>query len=210
MISSIMICCLSVDTVKVIFDSLGQLSTLIVAVVGFITAIVVAKITGGLELKRMLCLKRLEAYEVAMRQLWHLITVYENILAAMAAINLDEDNSTIREKIELVLVHFVQLGELMKKNDDLAQIMFYSDLPTHDLIQVSKEVPRFVKMLKEVDVKLSEPMISENLVIIETKIKDGTNRLAPLIHQELNHLYNINVKLKNDVWMDKRLKFLFK
>ena len=68
----------SVNCVKTVLDSVGQLSTLIVAIVGFITAMIVAKVTSGLELKRALCLKRVEAYELATRQLWQLITVYEN------------------------------------------------------------------------------------------------------------------------------------
>lgn len=202
-------CAIDVNDLKVIIDSLGQLSTLIVAIMGFITAIVVAKVTSGQELKRVLCLKRVETYEAATRQLWQLITVYENILGTMAATNLDDDSSTIREKIESMLLYFLQLGETLKKNGDLAQIAFYSNFPTHDVIQVSKEAPKFMKMLKEVSVLLSDQNATINLEQIEAKVKNSINRFAPLIQEELGHMYDLDVKLKKDIRQDKRLKFLF-
>lgn len=200
----------SVNCVKTVLDSVGQLSTLIVAIVGFITAMIVAKVTSGLELKRALCLKRVEAYELATRQLWQLITVYENILGSMAAINLDDDSSAIQEKIGLMLILFTQLGELTLKNSDLAQIMFYSDLPAHDVIQVSKEASKFVKVIKEIDAILRNPTTKENLELAESKIKNAINRLAPLIQQDLKHLYCYDDKLKKEIRQDKRVKHLFK
>ena len=175
---------------------------------GFITAIVVAKVTSGQELKRALCIKRVEIYAAATRQLRQLITVYENILGTMAATNIDDDSSTIREKIESMLLYFLQLGETLKTNGDLAQIAFYSNLPTHDMIQVSKEAPRFMKMLKEVSVQLSDQNAAVNLEQIEVKVKDSINRFAPLIQEELNHFYNLDAKLKRDIRQDKRLKSL--
>ena len=203
-------CTINVNDVKVIIDSLGQLSTLIVAIMGFITAIVVAKVTSGQELKRALCLKRVETYEAATRQLWQLITVYENILGTMAATNIDDDSSTIREKIETMLLYFLQLGETLKANGDLAQIAFYSNLPTHDMIQVSKEAPKFMKTLKDVSVQLSDQNAAVNLGQIEARVKDSISRFAPLIQEELNHFYDLDAKLKKDVRQDKRLEFLFK
>ena len=203
-------CAIDVNDIKVIIDSLGQLSTLIVAIMGFMTAIVVAMVTSGQELKRVLCLKRMETYEAATRQLWQLITVYENILGTMAATNIDDDSSTIREKIETLLLYFLQLGETLKKNGDLAQIAFYSDLPTHDMIHVSKEAPKFMKMLKEVSAQLSDQNATVSLEQIEARVKDSINRFAPLIQEELKHFYDLDAKLKKDVRQDKRLKFLFK
>lgn len=202
-------CAIDVDNVKAVIDSLRQLSTLIVAIMGFVTAIVVAKVTSGQELKRTLCLKRVETYEMATRQLWQVITVYENILGTMAATNIDDDSSTIREKIESMLLYFLQLGEALKKNGDLAQTAFYSDLLTHDMIQVSKETPKLMKMLKEVSVQLSDQNAAVNLEQIEAKVKNSINRFAPLIQEELNHFYNLDAKLKRDIRQDKRLKFLF-
>jgi gas vesicle protein len=206
---ALLACAINVSDPKVIIDSLGQLSTLIVAIMGFVTAIVVAKVTSGQELKRALCLKRMETYEVATRQLWQLITVYESILATMAATNIDDDSSTIREKIETMLLYFLQLGETIKKNGDLAQIAFYLNLPTHDLIQASKETPKFMKMLKEVSIQLSDKNAAMSLEQIAARVKNSINRFAPLIQEELNHFYNLDAKLKKDIRQDKRLKFLF-
>ena len=127
----------------------------------------------------------------------------------MAATNLDNDSSTIREKIETMLLYFLQLSETLKKNGDLAQIAFYSKLPTHDMLQVSKEAPRFMRMLKEVSVQLSGQNVAVNLEQIEARVKGSINRFAPLIQEELNHMYDLDAKLKKDVRQDKRLKFLF-
>ena len=62
MLSVQIACTIDMNDIKAVIDSLGQLSTLIVAVMGFITAIVVAKVTSGQELKRTLCIKRVETY----------------------------------------------------------------------------------------------------------------------------------------------------
>ena len=203
MITIQLACSLNLNAVKAILDSVEQLSTMIVAIVGFITAVIVAKVTSGLGLRRALCLKRVEAYELATRQLWQLITVSENILGSMAAINLDDDNSSIQEKIGLMLILFAQLGELISKNGDLAQIMFYSNLAAHDVIQVSKEASKFVRDLKEIDAILRNPTTKENLERVENKMKNAINGLAPLIQQELKHLYCYDDKLKKEIRQDK-------
>ena len=51
-----MIAC-SMEIIRAVVDSLEQLSTVIVAIMGFVTAMVVAKVTSGLELKKALCLQ---------------------------------------------------------------------------------------------------------------------------------------------------------
>ena len=102
-------CSMNLEALKTILDWLGQQSAVIVALVGFVTAIIVAKITSGLELKKMLCLKRVDAYEVARCQLMRMTNTYENILACMAAIAQDKDSATIVEKIAVLLAFFIQL-----------------------------------------------------------------------------------------------------
>ena len=76
-------------------------------------------------------------------------------------------------------------------------------------ISVSKEAPRFMRMLKEVSVQLSGQNVAVNLEQIEARVKGSINRFAPLIQEELNHMYDLDAKLKKDVRQDKRLKFLF-
>ena len=50
-------CSINMEALKMVLDWLGQQSAVLVALVGFVAAIIVAKITSGLELKKMLCLK---------------------------------------------------------------------------------------------------------------------------------------------------------
>ena len=66
-----------------------------------------------------------------------------------------------------------------------------------------------MKMLKEVSVQLSDQNAAVNFEQIEAKVKNSTNRFAPLIQEELNHFYDFDAKLKRDIRKDKRLKFLF-
>ena len=102
-------CSTNIEILKIILDWLGQQSTVIVAIIGFATAIMVAKITSGLELNKALCLKRVEAYEAARCQLMRMTNIYEVILGHMAAICHDIDSKTIGDKIVLLLSQFMEL-----------------------------------------------------------------------------------------------------
>lgn len=202
-------CSINMEALTTILDWLGQQSAVIVALVGFLTAIVVAKITSGLELKKMLCLKRVDAYEAARCQLMRMTNTYENILACMAAINQDKDNTTISEKILLLLTWFIQLERVLQQDGDLARIALYAtELPRQDARELIGEEPRFVKVVRNIAEKLQRTSSIEERDVLENDIKHEINRIAPLIQRELKHLYNLDDKLKKDIQTDKRLKIL--
>lgn len=90
----------------------GQNSALIIAVAGFVTSIVIAKITSGLDLQKMLCVRRFEAYEKAMRQLSLKLNIYANILASLPQLKETiGDAVLLKARIVMVLAWFVKLGE---------------------------------------------------------------------------------------------------
>lgn len=199
------------ETTKMILDWLGQQSTLIVAVLGFVTAIIVAKITGGIELKKALCLKRVDAYEAARCHLMRTTTIYEIILGQMAAINQDTDSKTLVEKIVLLVSQFVELGKVREQDDNFARIALYStELPRQDPRQLQSEEPRFINALRTISEKLQCGSSEEEREALERKLKEAINLFAPLMHKELQHLYNLDDKLKSDIQKDKRLKSLLK
>ena len=198
------------ETVKMILDWLAQQSTVIVAVVGFMTAIIVAKISSGLELNKALYLNRVEAYEAARCQLVRMINIYEIILGQMAAISQDIDSKSIAAKIVLLLTQFKKLGEVLEQDEKLARIALYStELPRHDERQLLGEEPRFVNVVTDILAKLQSDSSKEEGEALEGKLKQAINRFAPLIQNELQHLYRIDDKLKNDIQKDKRLRKLF-
>ena len=74
MIASLM-CCVNIDSSN---EWLGLASTVVVALVGLCSGVIIAKLSSHLELKKMLCLRKVEVYEAAMRQLVLKINVYAN------------------------------------------------------------------------------------------------------------------------------------
>ena len=202
-------CSINIDTLKMILDWLGQQSAVLVALVGFTTAIIVAKITSGLELKKMLCLKRVDAYEAAKCQLMRMTNTYESILTSMAAIAQDKDSATIVEKIALLLAFFIQLDKVLQQDGDLARIALYTtELPRQDTRELMGEEPRFVKVIRDIAEKMQHASSIEERDVLESDLKHEINRIAPLIQRELQHLYNLDDKLKKDIQTDKRLKIL--
>ena len=197
------------ETVKVILDWIGQQSTAIVAVVGFVASVIVARITSGLELNKALCLKRAEAYEAARCQLMRMTNVYEIILGQMAAISQDTDSKSIDAKIALLVTQFTKLGTVMEQDEKLARIALYStELPRQDARQLLGEEPRFVNVITGILTKLQCGSSDEEREALEGKLKQAINRFAPLMQNELQHLYTIDEKLKHDMQKDKRLKKL--
>ena len=198
------------ETTKMILDWLGQQSTLIVAVAGFISAIIVAKITGGIELKKALCLKRVDAFEAARCQLMRMTNTYEVILGSMSAITQDLDSSTIGDKIVILLSPFIELEKVLRQDENLARIALYvTELPRQDVRQLLAEEPRFVNVIRKISEKLQRASSKDERDVLEVQLKQEINRIAPLIQMELQHLYDLDDKLKNDMRKDKKLRQLF-
>ncbi len=197
------------ETTKMILDWLGQQSTLVVAVFGFVTAIIVAKITGGIELKKALCLKRVEAYEAARCQLMRMTNIYEIILGQMAAVSQSTDSKTIVDKIALLVSQFLALGKVMEQDDSFARIALYAtELPRQNPRPLQSEEPRFINAIRDIWEKLQSGSSEEERDALEGKLKEAINRFAPLVQNELQHLYDLDEKLKTDIQKDKRIKSL--
>ena len=60
----------------------GRNDALLIAIVGFLSSVVIVKITSGLDTKKALFMRRLDAYEKAISHLSLKLNVYYNIQAA--------------------------------------------------------------------------------------------------------------------------------
>lgn len=98
-----------------ILDWLGKHEAMVVALGSFITAIVIAKITTSLELRKALSIKRVEAYESAKSYLTSMLNAYENLLLYMEEVHRDKDSSTIETKISLLIELLSRLHDISKK-----------------------------------------------------------------------------------------------
>ena len=98
-----------------ILDWLGRHEAMVVALGSFVTAIVIAKITTNLELRKVLSIKRIEAYESSKSYLTSMLNVYENLLLYMEEVNRDKDSSTIETKINLLIELLSRLHDISKK-----------------------------------------------------------------------------------------------
>ena len=95
--------------VNTILGWLDQLSTLLVAVMGFITTIIVANLTCSIELRKTLFLKRIEAYETAIGKITLLKNAYAEFLNLITK-PLDKD--ILESKVVLICPLNVFLASL--------------------------------------------------------------------------------------------------
>ena len=206
-------CCGNAGVSKEALAWVAQVSTLIVAVVGFITAVIIAKFNHGLEIEKAICLKKIEAYENALRQLRTMITIIENIRVALAAICKDTDNACIRGEVAQILAMMQQYSEAQKRNDDIANVELYVNLPSIAFAEVkasAQEVPRFILVLEKL-ATMWQTSASEDVVIsVIHELKEGSDHMIVLFGNESTHFNRLYDTLIADLQRDKRIKKLLK
>lgn len=190
-----------------IFDWCGQHSALLVAIAGFASSVAIAKITSGLTIQRMLCLRRFEAYERAIRQLARKLNVYANIMAAVQSVKEpDSDIGVVKGKVAVLLSFFAELGKIECADEDLAGIVLYSRLPTYDAGPLLKEIARFLVSLNNLSYQLNLPASDAVLKQSIFTFRGSVSQIESLITEEFNHLNAIYVKLSADICRDKAIK----
>ena len=204
-----MMCCCDIDVLFASFEWCGQHSALLVAIAGFATSVMIAKITSGLDLRRTLCVRRFEAYEKAISHLSQKLNVYYNILAAFETLNEpDKTIEVMKSKVALLLMLFVRLGEIEKEDRDLVGIVLYSKLPAHDVRPLTRETAHFMALLQDFSCRANLPNADEQLKQLAPDLISGVKRFGPLVADETNHLNAIYDQLCNDIKNDKAIKKL--
>jgi hypothetical protein len=116
------------EVLLAVLDWCGRYEALLIAIVGFLSSVVIVKITSGLDIKKALCMRRLDAYEKAISHLSLKLNVYYNIQAAFEsfkepALSVD----LMKNKIAICLAVFQKLGEIEKKDDKVIVDSYYEN-----------------------------------------------------------------------------------
>ena len=196
-----------IDVIKAVVDSLEQLSTVVVAIMGFVTAMVVAKITSGLELKKTLCLRKVEVYEAAMRQLVLKINIYANFLNTLRGV---ADGSTLKMRLGLMFEFLEQLRQIEKNDADVARLLFYTDLPSYDTLPLLLEIPRFMEAVDKIAQKIQDQMTTEERMSLAKEFNEVVARFGPLAETEYGQQQAMLAKVKKDIAADKQLRKLLR
>ena len=113
-----------------ILDWCGQQATLIVAIVGFITSLIIARLNSRLALENDLFKKWVEVHEKSIRQLWKTIETYD---ACIKGLKLVANGQAVEMQRAFLVASLQQLIGIEKDDDDLfGAILFSTDGLTYD------------------------------------------------------------------------------
>ena len=115
MIIASLMCCVNIDSSN---EWLGPASTVVVALVGLCSGVIIAKLSSHLELRKTLCLRKVEVYESAMRQLVLKINIYANFLNTLRGA---VDSSTLEMRLGLMAAVLAQLPQVEQNDADVAR-----------------------------------------------------------------------------------------
>lgn len=194
-----------------LLDWCGEHEALLIAVAGFISSVAIAKITGGLELRRALCVRRFEVYEQAIGQLSLKLNVYYNIQAALESLK-DKDSTfvVLKSKIAILLSSLQKLGEVEKEDFKVTVVALYTVLPNCDTKPLVKELAYLLSRIQEFSCLVNMPSSQAQINQFVTKIQEDVERIAPMVEKETNHLNAIYAQLKDEISKDKMVKKFFR
>lgn len=195
-----------------ILEWIGKHEAMVVALGSFVTAIVIAKITTSLELRKVLSIKRIEAYESAKSYLTRMLNVYENLLLYMEKGHRDRDSSTIETKISLLIELFSRLHDISKKEVDLARMAFYSSklCRQREAAVVLRELPAFLQRFSDILIRSRTITTEKEKENLGKDFGIAVAQMIPMIKSEAEHLCEMDNALTEELRNDKRFKHLFR
>jgi hypothetical protein len=185
----------------------GRNDALLIAIVGFLSSVVIVKITSGLDTKKALFMRRLDAYEKAISHLSLKLNVYYNIQAAFESFKepvLSVD--LMKSKIVICLAVFQKLEEIEKDDSRVTSVALYTVFPSYDTGSIIKELAYFMSRLQYFSYCMNLPDVEDRIKQFELSFKSDVERIAPLIENETKYLDGIFMQLKNEIAKDKRIK----
>ncbi len=199
---ALVLCCIESGN-----EWLGPASAVIVALIGLSSGVIIAKFSSHLELEKTLCLRKVEVYEAAVRQLVLKINVYANFLNTLRGA---ADGSTLEMRIGLMVATFAQLPQIEQHDADITRLLFYTDLPSYDTYPLISETPKFMETIRKIAAKIQGQLTSEERMSLATEFNAAASKFGPLAESEYNQLQAMFAKLKKDIAADKQLKKLFR
>ena len=199
------------DFVFVLLDWCGEHEALLTAVAGFISSVVIVKITSGLDLRKSLCVRRFETYEKAIAHLSHKLSVYYRIQAIFES--LKEPVLTIeimKSRVAILVSLFVKLGDIEKEDSNITGVTLYTVFPVYDMKPLAKELTYFCSRLDEFSCWVNLPGAQERLKQFAPVFIEDVERIIPMVEKETDHLNTIYAQLKNEIAKDKMMKKLFR
>ncbi len=204
MIIASLMCCVNIDSSN---EWLGPASTVVVALVGLCSGVIIVKLSSHLELRKTLCLRKVEVYESAMRQLVLKINVYANFLNSLRGTAV---GSTLRMRLELMASILVQLPQIEQKDADIARLLFYTDLPSYNNLLLISETPKFMELFQRIVQKTQGQLTQEERNELAKEFNEAAAKFGPLVETEYNQQQAIFAKLKKDITSDKLLRKLLR
>lgn len=197
------------EVVMAIFDWCGEHEAVLIAIAGFLSSVAIAKITSGLDVKKAICMRRLDAYEKAVTHLSLKLNVYYNIQAAFESLKesvLEVD--VMKGKVAILLATFQRLEEIEKEDSRVTGVALYTVFSSYDARPLVKELAYFISCLKDFSYWMDLPDAKNRLKQFEHGFRGDVNRITPLIDKETKYLDGIFTQLKNEIAEDKRIKKL--
>lgn len=188
-------------------ELLGPATTVVVALVSLCAGVITTKLNSQLELRKTLCLRKVEVYEAAVRQLVLKSNVYANFLNTLRGA---ADGSTLEMRIGLMAAALAQLPQIEQHDADITRLLFYTDLPSYDTYPLISETPRFMETIRKIAAKIQGQLTSEDRMSLVTEFNAAASKFGPLAESEYNQLQAMFAKLKKDIAADKQLKKLFR
>ena len=204
-------CCDFKEVLFAVLDWCGEHDALLTAVVGFISSVVIAKMKSVLDIKRMLCVRRFEAYEKAICHLSLKLNVYYNIQAAFESLkDVESPIEVLKSKVAILMASFQKLGEVEKDDVNVTGVSLYTVLPTYDTKPLIRELARFCSRLQDFSCLANFPDSLERLTQFVSDFRVDVERILPMVEEETKHLNIIYIQLKDEVAKDDMAKKLFR
>ena len=168
----------------------GQQSTLIVAIIGFVTSILIARLNRNLALEQEILRRWLDAHEKAIRQLWRTIETYD---ASVKALKLVANGQAMEVQLSFLVACLQQLIGLEKGDDDLfGAILFSKNGLTYDNQEVLSKMTILLAKINDSATHINE----EGHCILD--FTDELQQLATTMEKRQNFLIRVY-----DLWMQR-------
>jgi hypothetical protein len=193
------------EFMEFVFKFAKELDTVIIAIVGFVSSILVAKFTCEHDVKKFLYSKKIEAYERALSLLILKINVCANCLNLMGSLK-RENQQAVLPMVSILIGTVQQMFELEKKDIDIAIISLYVDIqdkaPLKNFTKLSDFLQKAIKIFNQLQ-NTNINIDDKNSLLDELSI--AIDDFSSFAEAEYNYLSGIYDKLVNRFRNDKIL-----
>lgn len=193
------------EFMEFVFKFAKELDTVIIAIVGFVSSILVAKFTCEHDVKKFLYSKKIEAYERALSLLILKINVCANCLNLMGSLK-RENQQAVLPMVSILIGTVQQMFELEKKDIDIAIISLYVDIQDRAPLKNFTKLSNFLQKASKLSNQLQNSNINiddKNSLLDELSI--AIDDFSSFAEAEYNYLSGIYDKLVNRFRNDKIL-----